>query len=164
MGEWTVFISHKREDEVIAKAVAKRLYTLGFGYYLDVVDVHLGLDGVDLANYLRGKLSECDALLAVVSESTKNSQWVPWEIGVATEKNYPLSTYLSDQSQIPEFLRKWPVLRSLDDVSQFVFIGELTDDKLDAVDKSVERLADRQDRRRNIVAQFHRELRTKLRQ
>ena len=49
--------------------------------------------------------------MAVVSEKTKQSWWVPWEIGVATEKDYPIATFAGDNTELPEYLKKWPYLK-----------------------------------------------------
>lgn len=77
--------------------------------YLDAVDPALDKKGEDLAAYLRDRMGSCTQLLAVVSAATQTSQWVPWEIGVATEKDFPLATY-SDGTRPPEFLAKWPFM------------------------------------------------------
>lgn len=114
-----VFISHKKEDDLHARFVANRLRVYGHSYYLDVIDDSLGKNGDDLADHIREKMTGCDSLIAVVSAATISSWWVPWEIGLATEKDYPLSTYLTDHSHPPEYLRKWPVLRSGQDLDQF---------------------------------------------
>lgn len=107
-----IFISHKDVDALVAKRVADRLRIYhNIPSYLDSIDPHLYSRGEDLADYLRGRLGDCTQLLAVISETTKASQWVPWEIGVATEKEYPLATF-SDGTVPPEFLTKWPYMRT----------------------------------------------------
>jgi len=50
--------------------------------------------------------------MAVISQKTKGSWWVPFEIGIATELEYPLATYAVDIAEIPDYLRKWPYLTS----------------------------------------------------
>jgi hypothetical protein len=105
-----VFISHKSVDAALATRVADRLLLVHqIQSYLDVVDPALDRKGEDLASYLRDRMGTCTQLLAVVSRSTETSQWVPWEIGVATEKDFPLATY-SDGTRPPEFLAKWPYM------------------------------------------------------
>jgi hypothetical protein len=113
-----VFLSHKQEDSALAATIALRLRANQLDVYLDVIDINLGKSGPDLADYLRAEMSKCSQLLAVISAQTRQSQWVPWEIGVATEKEYPLASYI-DQVPAPEFLRKWPYLRSLADVDKY---------------------------------------------
>lgn len=64
-------------------------------------------------------MGKCTQLLAVVSYATKESQWVPWEIGVATEKDFPLASFADYTSAVPEFLRSWPYLRTMEDVDKY---------------------------------------------
>jgi len=114
-----IFISHQQADIATARELEASLKGLGHSCYLDVIDPHLNQTGDDLAEHIRNELGSCDCLLAVVSVSTYRSAWVPWEIGVATEKNYPLGTYLTDTSEPLEFMKKWPVLRSLSHLREF---------------------------------------------
>lgn len=108
-----VFLSHQSADSVIATQIARRLENVhGIATYLDVIDPYMNRRGEDLAAHIRYEMARCTQLLAIVSESTKASQWVPWEIGVATEKSFPLATYLAGYAAPPEFLRKWPYLRT----------------------------------------------------
>ena len=90
----------------------------GISSYLDVIDRFLNRAD-DLADHIRQEMGKCSHLIAVVSEHTRASQWVPWEIGVATEKNYPLATYTAGKEPPPEFLKNWPYLRSKSDVDQY---------------------------------------------
>jgi hypothetical protein len=86
-----VFVSHQKADSEIALAVAARLRVHHqIDSYLDVIDTNLALSGESLGEYLRAEMGKCTQLIAVVSASTKISWWVPWEIGIATEKNFPL--------------------------------------------------------------------------
>ncbi|MDR9507731.1 hypothetical protein RI662_26405, partial [Brevibacillus agri] len=50
------------------------------------------------------------------------SWWVPFEIGLATEKEYPISSYVSywDKKQIPDYLWKWPVLETDTDLNNYI--------------------------------------------
>ena len=116
-----VFISHQRADTVRATQVAHHLQTVhGITSYLDVVDPKIGTQqGPELAEHVRKEMDACDSLLAVVSAETAKSQWVPWEIGIATEKDFPLATYADTQLPLPEFLQKWPYIRSQGDLDKY---------------------------------------------
>lgn len=115
-----IFISHKDQDSLSARSIAHRLKALhGLDSYLDVIDPYIGRPIEELAEHIREQLGRCTQLLAVVSSATASSQWVPWEIGVATEKDFPLATYSVDKSVPPEFLRKWPYLRSDSDLDAY---------------------------------------------
>ncbi|MGG1254337.1 toll/interleukin-1 receptor domain-containing protein [Brevibacillus agri] len=117
-----VFISHKAEDADKAKRVALYLQRNGISFYLDLLDDELFGNGEILTNHLRGKLNECTHLLAVITNNTKFSWWVPFEIGLATEKEYPISSYVSywDKKQIPDYLWKWPVLETDTDLNNYI--------------------------------------------
>lgn len=115
-----IFLSHQRADGAMAAAVAARLkYPHGIESYLDLIDPYLGRPGEDLAKHIRDEMGKCTQLIAVVSLATRESQWVPWEIGVATEKDFPLATFANYTGAVPEFLRSWPYLRTLADVDKY---------------------------------------------
>jgi hypothetical protein len=109
-----VFISHQLTDSGLAGRIDTRLrLTHGISTYLDQRDPNASAAGDDLGEYLRRTLGTCSHLLAVVSPATQGSWWVPWEIGVATEKDYPISTFSGGPtSSLPEYLRKWPYLKN----------------------------------------------------
>ncbi|MBX9822475.1 toll/interleukin-1 receptor domain-containing protein [Afipia birgiae] len=115
-----VFISHKNEDTVQAGAVAAHLQSNGLNVYLDVIDRQLDKSGPDLADYIRQQLEQCTQLLAVISPRTQASWWVPWEIGVATEKERFLASFVSDNATVPEFLVKWPYMRTKQDLDIYI--------------------------------------------
>lgn len=105
-----VFISHQQQDTALAERIALRLRIVhSIPSYLDVMDDSVR-DGLRLAEHLRKTMRTCTHLLAVVSSATQKSWWVPWEIGVASERDLPLATYSTDGANLPSFLRKWPYL------------------------------------------------------
>ena len=115
-----VFISHQRADTDIALRVASRLSNVhAIPCYLDVIDPDIGKDGYELADHVKDHLDNCTQLLAVVSYATASSWWVPWEIGIATEKDFPLATYSESYSALPEYLHKWPYLKSMLDLDKY---------------------------------------------
>jgi hypothetical protein len=93
---------------------------IGLFVYLDVIDSQLGKTGPDLADYIRGQLDKCTQLLAVISAQTQASWWVPWEIGVATEKERFLASFVAGNATVPEYLAKWPYLRTRADLDTYV--------------------------------------------
>ncbi|MCA6122112.1 toll/interleukin-1 receptor domain-containing protein [Bradyrhizobium sp. WSM 1704] len=115
-----VFISHKKEDAEQAKLISAHLVANGLTVYLDVIDAQLGKSGPDLADYIRGQMEKCTQLLAVISAQTQASWWVPWEIGVATEKERFLASFVSGNATVPDYLAKWPYLRTKADLDIYV--------------------------------------------
>jgi hypothetical protein len=91
---------------------------------LDTIDSQLVKDGPELADYIRAQMARCTQLLAIISQLTQQSWWVPWEIGVATEKERPLASFVSEQAKLPSYLQKWPYLRTLDDVDKYAEVSK----------------------------------------
>lgn len=89
-----IFISHQQTDSVLASRLASRLkINHGIASYLDAIDPDVGKSGDSLADHVKDELGKCTQLLAVVSAATQKSWWVPWEIGMATEKDFPLDIF-----------------------------------------------------------------------
>ena len=122
-----IFISHKAEDESAARRVAKHLSKkTDVECYLDVLDPQLGKNAEDLGSYFKRMISSCTHLMALVSSKTKWSWWVPFEIGIATEKDYPISTYAAGYCDLPSYLKKWPYLKTMEDLDIYVRIAKRT--------------------------------------
>nr|WP_316628194.1 toll/interleukin-1 receptor domain-containing protein [uncultured Brevundimonas sp.] len=119
-----VFLSHQSADSPLAARIAYRLKAVhSIDSYLDVIDPYLGR-GEDLADHIRAEMGRCTQLLAVVSQATAASQWVPWEIGVATEKDFPLATFSGGTALPPEFLRKWPYMRTDAELDEYARVSK----------------------------------------
>lgn len=115
-----VFISHKKEDEVTALEVQNTLISAGVDAYLDVLDNIIADDGEKLTKHIREKLRECTDVIVVLSGNTKKSWWVPFEIGMATEKDMPIANYLISYEVLPEYLEFWPRLKNRQDVLKYI--------------------------------------------
>lgn len=123
-----VFLSHQKRDSVLSAQIAQRLKAIhGIDCYLDLIDNYIGKSIESLADHLRVEMSKCTQLLAVISPSTSASQWVPWEVGVATEKDFPLATFSGGNALPPEFLRSWPYLRSDADLDEYARASKQAD-------------------------------------
>lgn len=154
-----VFLSHKREDAELAGVIANRLRTHHqIAVYLDAIDPTIEMDGLDLAEHIRAEMEKCTQLLAVLSYRTRESQWVPWEIGVATEKERPLASFINPPAAIPEFLQKWPYLRSLADVDQYAQQSKNTRSTL----QESLRVTTASIAQRTAFREFHRSLKSRL--
>lgn len=154
-----VFISHQRVDSDIAGTIAARLQVYhDIDSYLDIIDPVASKSGDQLGEYIRKQMSLCSQLMAVVSVATKESWWVPWEIGVATEKDYPICTFARDNTQLPEYLKKWPYLRSQQDIDEYARVSKQSEDSF-RLHKSLKTEAAA---RRTSTENFHSTLRSRL--
>ena len=115
---YDVFISHKGEDIRIAESVGEALHRSGLSGYLDRWDPSVEGDSPELEDYLRRIIRETKTILAIVTENTPLSWWVPFEIGVARETNSQIATFLeinrlsAARVELPSYLKKWPILAS----------------------------------------------------
>lgn len=108
-----IFVSYQQKDASTAAHVHDRLRTVHtMDAYLALIDPEITGTGDQLGDHIKTELGKCTHLLAVVSANTKESWWVPWEIGIATEKAFPISTYAGGHTILPEYLRKWPYLNN----------------------------------------------------
>ena len=97
--------------------------------YIDDIDKELSKrrGKSELTSYLVDKLKKCDTLFAVVTQNTKQSWWVPFEIGTARQLPIIITSYtnLPEPSQmdypiaLPEYLLEWPRLRTDKEVDIF---------------------------------------------
>ncbi len=117
-----IFISHKKEDESVARRVMKVFESVGVDAYLDVLDNMLTNNGEELTKHIRQKLRECSEIIVILSSNTKHSWWVPFEIGMATEKEMSIVNYLVSDEILPEYLSYWPRLKCDQDVLKYVEI------------------------------------------
>lgn len=115
-----IFISHKFEDREIAVMIQKTLKNEGVEVYLDTLDDEVSENGEKLTKHIRQKLTECTDVIVLLSSRTKESWWVPFEIGMATEKDMPIANYLVSAEKLPEYLEFWPRLKNQHDVKKYV--------------------------------------------
>lgn len=115
-----IFISHKNEDSMIAKRLDFEFKSNGIDTYLDVIDEQILSDGKALTDHIKKAMNECSDIVVVMSEKTKSSQWVPFEVGMSAQKDMPTVTFLVEDVALPEFLEYWPRLKSYSDVKKFI--------------------------------------------
>ena len=120
--QYDTFISHKGDDIDLAIRAGDTLYKCGLHGYLDVWDPKVDGDDPELEVHLRDVIRPSPSLLAVVSENTNLSWWVPFEIGVARETESVIASLLSVNENspttmlLPSYLRTWPILASFQEL------------------------------------------------
>lgn len=119
-----VFISHKQEDSTLAMYVQYMFDQCHVDTYLDVLDSSITGDGKALTEHIKQNLNSCTDLIVVMSEQTKTSWWVPFEIGMSAQLDMPTATYLLTSVALPDYLSYWPRLRSTADIKKYVQVRE----------------------------------------
>jgi hypothetical protein len=136
-----LFVSYKREDRAYALRMAYLADRNGFQYWLDVLDPKLAAtrsatfnspekQAGAIASILEVGLLNSSHLLAVVTDRTKASRWVPYEFGRVKDRRINanqagswLDPTLGDV--LPEYLCLCPVLRSECEIEKW-FVYERT--------------------------------------
>ena len=81
-----VFISHKREDSALAEAAAEVLMAMNIDAWLDLNELAASApsnatEHLRLTEAIETGLQNSSHLLALITQKTKSSWWVPFEIG-----------------------------------------------------------------------------------
>lgn len=105
-----VFISHRTADDAKAQALANRLYiTHNIKCYLDHFDPQAKTTR-EITDLIVGRINICTHLMALVTNSTVESWWVPFEIGVARQGERRITSFDASTIALPAFLTEWPVM------------------------------------------------------
>lgn len=135
-----VFISHKKEDEAAALVVGQYLTDIvGVNIYLDTEDCVLR-EAVSVENdrkivdSIQTGLSCSSHLLCILSDKTRLSWWVPYEIGFAEKQGMDIAALkLANVDDVPSYIKIKQTLYTVDDflryASKFGVYGSLFSDK-----------------------------------
>ena len=120
-----VFLSHKSEDKAAVKKIAEYLSAADVDYYLDIDDPELQhavttRNHKAITEFIDLGINNSTHLLTVVSEKTKSSWWVPYEVGGARAKGKDLSTLQLKNVDIPSYLHITRVLKGTKSLNEFI--------------------------------------------
>lgn len=158
-----IFISHKKEDGEIARSIYSKLNKLYIDSYLDLLDDSITGDGKELTDHIKLHLRQCTDIIVVLSQKTKLSWWVPFEVGMSAQVEMPTACFLSENINLPSYLSYWPRLKNDHDISQYVSVRKSYADDLARFNVSnlYEYRADQVGQK--DTAAFYRELKSVLR-
>ena len=126
-----VFISYKKEDQNIAIELGNFLnQKMNVDIYLDIFDPELQ-EAVSVENdakivpSITAGLKLSDILLCVISDKTKLSWWVPYEIGVADNSGLKIASIKTKGiDDFPSFLKTKMTLNNLSELVEFLLKSE----------------------------------------
>lgn len=148
-----VFISHKSIDKPEALNIASYLLARGIQSYVDILDPQLQTTD-DITSMIVTRVRQCTHLMAITSANTISSWWVPFEIGVATDQDRRISTYTLETTNLPDYLKKWPILKNKAHLDQFIELYKR--DKVVALNEST------MTRTITSADNFHRSLKSRI--
>lgn len=121
-----VFISHKNVDSLQALVLKTAFEQNGVPSYLHVLDASINGGGKELTDHIRENLNTCTDIIVVMSEATKESWWVPFEIGMSAQVDMPTASFLKSDVTLPSYLSYWPRLKTTSDVNKYVAVRRRT--------------------------------------
>jgi hypothetical protein len=133
-----IFISHQKNDSLWGKFMATYIKNEGLNVYYDEFDKLLQdpskrEDPIEVTNVITNALLDATHMICLVSEKTKNSWWVPFEIGFAWNNQYIgpdniKTVFKNDITKKPEFFYN---LKDITTADQFDnFLKEITGRKV----------------------------------
>src|SRR5437667_7511711 len=79
-----VFLSHSSKDDDDVAGAIRLLERFRASVYADNFDTSLArTSGLEAARILRGRIRECPRFVVLVTRNSRESRWIPWELGVA---------------------------------------------------------------------------------
>ena len=102
----SVFLSHSHLDKDLVQPAVTFLKNQGVEVYVDWLDGEMPprVSG-ETARKLKEKIGQHDRFIVLVTEQSKDSHWVPWELGIADgEKGIPKIATFPIRSEDREFV------------------------------------------------------------
>jgi len=82
-----VFLSHSSADKAVLPQVIGFLEQFGAKVYIDKADKELPQKtSAETGMKLKEQIARCPKFIVLVTANSKNSRWIPWELGIADEK------------------------------------------------------------------------------
>lgn len=81
--EYNTFLSHSSDDDELLPGVITILENHGADVYIDDGDERLPENTTPMtARLLKDSINECRRFVLFVTPNSKNSRWIPWELGL----------------------------------------------------------------------------------
>ncbi|MGO4694430.1 toll/interleukin-1 receptor domain-containing protein [Paenibacillus sp. 2TAB26] len=106
-----IFLSHISVDKAAVTQIGDYIQDAGFNIYLDINDENLQRavaenDAARITAAIEKGVSNSSHMMCIVSEATKDSWWVPYEVGYGKKSNKELSTLaLRNVTSLPDYLK-----------------------------------------------------------
>ena len=116
-----VFLSYRHCDQDMALRLSGELDNAGLDVFIDFYDGTLDPADKHLDSALVSAIRNSGTMVIVVSDETRQSWWVPWEIGVSTPYGKPRAIYTRElRESLPTYLSKLRQLKSSESVRTWV--------------------------------------------
>lgn len=107
MNKPKVFVSYKLEDRDIRDIVVQKCQSAGLNPYVDKDDDYVDGDREDLVEHLAAHIKNGHGVIVAVSDKTKDSWWVPLEVGIGYENDMPITAWTESTTvYLPSYLER----------------------------------------------------------
>lgn len=122
-----VFLSHQQKDKDVCRKIADYLLAANIDVYFDEDDADLKFyrqtnrpQGV--VDSIKKGINKSSHMLAIVSPSTINSQWVPWEVGYGYDNSIlgVLTLKGINDNQLPDYLKTTSIIRGTKSLNNYL--------------------------------------------
>ena len=120
-----VFISHRSTDKIEAAVIAEYIKNCGIDVYIDVDDKGLQIatiknDAHSIVNYIHNGISQSTHILVLISDDTRESWWVPYEIGYGEKSGKKIASMMIEQDDVDAFPDYLKIVKRLFSVEDFI--------------------------------------------
>lgn len=121
-----VFISHKFEDLEAAKEIAACIMDAGIDVYLDDNDdgLQAAVDDNDskrIVECIENALITSTNILVLVTDNTRQSWWVPYEVGYAKRGKIEIASILKKEvDEFPDYLKIERTMQGIRDLEKYL--------------------------------------------
>ncbi|WP_249678136.1 toll/interleukin-1 receptor domain-containing protein [Pseudomonas abieticivorans] len=157
-----VFISYRHTDRDLATRINNRLQQFNVQTYFDVLDAE-SQSTDNITEVITRNITECTHLLAVISYTTAQSWWVPFEIGEATISGRRISSFQVGHEALPLYLEKWPKMSNTLELDLFIEEYRRESSKRSIGMESMERATAGSAKGVGSADQFHKTLKERIR-
>lgn len=118
----TIFLSHSHKDRDLIEPAIAFLRSHGVSIYVDWLDGEMpDVVSGETAKKIKEKIRQYQKFLVLVTENSKDSRWVPWELGFADPvkgMDHIAILPIADKSDFlqNEYMKIYPKLYAVEDV------------------------------------------------
>lgn len=107
------FLSHSSKDQELVEGATVILSNHGAAVYVDRVDPTMPpYTSKETASALKRRIGHCKKFVLLASENSKESRWVPWELGIADgERGVPnIALFPAVENRLSRTWTSWEYL------------------------------------------------------
>lgn len=115
---YKIYLSFVRRDTDLARDLAKRLAKADIKVFMHEENINAGKNFADKINT---ELREADEVVCILTNNSMHSQWILFEMGVATSLEKPVTPILQgvDRKNLPPVIRQMKYIK-YSDVDRYI--------------------------------------------